>query len=119
MITDAKDILYLVLAFCVLWFTIFVCWLLYYFIAIMREARGMAQDVRDRLNRVAAGIEALKEKFEHSLHVFSGIAEGIKYVGSYLSERRSARRAAPRKKKADKVKEEAEEEDAAEEEDTV
>ncbi len=114
MITDAKDILYLVLAFCVLWFTIFVCWLLYYFIAIMREARGMAQDVRDRLNRIAAGFEALKEKFEHSLHVFSGIAEGIKYVGSYLSERRAVGKSPSKKKKQAKVENEEETEGESE-----
>lgn len=106
MVADAKDILYLVLAFCVLWFTIFVCWLLYYFIAIMRETRGMAKDVRDQMNRLMSIFDGLKEKFERSLNIFSGIAEGVKYVGSYLMDRHGERRASsPRRKKA-KVEEE-------------
>ena len=108
MITDTKDILYLVLAFCVLWFTIFVCWLLYYFIAIMRETRGMAKDVRDQMNRLMSIFDGLKEKFERSLNIFSGIAEGVKYVGTYLMDRRSSRRAPPKRKKQEK-EEEAEE----------
>ena len=109
MITETKDILYLVLAFCVLWFTIFVCWLLYYFIAIMREMKGTANDVRERINRVMSALDTLKEKFERSLNIFAGIAEGIKYVGSYVMDRRSERRtSSPHKKKAQKAKEEAE-----------
>ncbi|MBI2552255.1 hypothetical protein HYW17_03095 [Candidatus Uhrbacteria bacterium] len=107
MVADAKDILYLVLAFCVLWFTIFVCWLLYYFIAIMREARGMTEDVREKINKALGIFESLKEKLERSLSIFSGIAEGVKYVGSYLMDRRSERRASPRRKKHEKMKEEA------------
>ncbi|MBI4135896.1 hypothetical protein HY477_04160 [Candidatus Uhrbacteria bacterium] len=110
MIGDTKDILYLVLAFCVLWFTIFVCWLLYYFIAIMREARGMTKDVREKINKALGIFESLKEKFERSLNMFAGIAEGVKYVGSYLMDRRSERRARPKKKKPEKEEENSSEE---------
>ena len=118
MITETKDIFYLVLAFCVLWFTIFVCWLLYYFIAIMRETRGIAKDAREKMNRIMGAFDTLKEKFERSLNIFAGIAEGVKYVGSYLMDRRSERRANPSKrKKPEKVREEAEEGNASEEED--
>lgn len=103
MITETKDIFYLVLAFCVLWFTIFVCWLLYYFISIMREARGMTKDMREKVNHAMGIFDALKEKLERSFNMFAGIAEGIKYVGSYLMDRRAAaRRAGPKKKKQEK-----------------
>lgn len=105
MISDTKDILYLVLAFCVLWFTIFVCWLLYYFIAIMREARGMTKDLREQVSRFLSIFDTLKEKFERSLNIFAGIAEGVKYVGSYLMDRRSSRRSAPKRKKQEKGEE--------------
>jgi len=111
MITETKDILYLVLAFCVLWFTIFVCWLLYYFIAIMREMRGMTKDMRDKVNHVMGIFDSLKEKLERSFNMFAGIAEGIKYVGSYVMDRRSARRSAPKKKKQEKEEDQTEEEE--------
>ncbi|OGL66221.1 hypothetical protein A3J03_04410 [Candidatus Uhrbacteria bacterium RIFCSPLOWO2_02_FULL_46_25] len=114
MISDAKDIFYLVLAFSVLWFTIFVCWLLYYFISIMREARGMTKDVREKINKALGIFESLKEKFERSLNVFAGIAEGVKYVGSYLMDRRGERKTT--KKKKHEKKEEAETEGEEEKE---
>ena len=107
MVSDAKDILYLVVAFSVLWFTIFVCWLLYYFIAIMREARGMTKDVREKMNRFLSAFDSLKEKFEKSMGIFSGIAEGVKYVGSYLMDRRGERKTI-KKKKHEKKEEEGE-----------
>ena len=106
MVADAKDILYLVLAFCVLWFTIFVCWLLYYFIAIMREARGMTKDVREQVRRFMGALDTFKEKFERSLNIFSGIAEGVKYVVSYLMDRRPSRRSAPKKRKHEQEEDE-------------
>lgn len=105
MISDTQDILYLVLAFCVLWFTIFVCWLLYYFIAIMREARGTVKDLRERISRITAALEEIKEKFTSSLAIFSGLADGVKFVMNYLTERRTAHRAAPKKRKTVKVEE--------------
>lgn len=105
MIAETQDILYLVLAFCVLWFTIFVCWLLYYFIAIMREARGTVRDLRERVSRITAALEEIKEKFSSSLAIFSGLADGVKFVMNYLTERRSSHRAPPKKRKTVKVEE--------------
>lgn len=105
MLTDTKDILYLVLAFCVLWFTIFVCWLLYYFIAIMRETRGTVRDMRERISRITAALEEIKEKFTSSLSIFSGLADGLKFVMNYLTDRRASHRAPPKKRKAVKVEE--------------
>lgn len=109
MISDTKDILYLVLAFCVLWFTIFVCWLLYYFISIMREARGMTKDVRERLGRIGAALEEIKEKFSSSLSIFSALADGVKYVVGHVMDRKGDRRSPPRKKKHAEEGEEREE----------
>ena len=103
MITETKDIFYLVLAFCVLWFTIFVCWLLYYFISIMREARGMTRDAREQVRRFMDALDMLKEKFERSLNMFAGIVEAIKYAAGYVMDRRGERKSASKKKKKEKV----------------
>ena len=116
MIGDAKDVLYLVLAFCVLWFTIFVCWLLYYFIAIMREMRGTARDFRERLQKIGSALEEIKEKFTSSLSIFSGLADGVKYVVGYLVDRRNEHRttAPPKRKKHEKKVAEVQPSDEAE-----
>lgn len=116
MIADTKDILYLVLAFCVLWFTIFVCWLLYYFIAIMRDTRGMVKDVRDKIRKIDEAVRVVREKVEKSLSVFSVLADGFKYALKFLGEGGYLRRksGAGKKKKSGKVKKD-ETEEAVEE----
>lgn len=70
----------------------------------------MTKDMREKVNHVMGIFDSLKEKFERSLNMFAGIAEGIKYVGSYVMDRRSSRRSAPKRKKQEK-EEEAEEEE--------
>lgn len=108
MIADTKDILYLVLAFCVLWFTIFVCWLLYYFIAIMRDTRGIVKDVRDKVKKIDEAIRVVREKAEKTLSLFSVMADGFKYVMKFVGEGGYLRRSKSRpKKKSKKEKEEA------------
>ncbi len=78
----------------------------------MRETRGMTKDVREQVRRFMDALDTLKEKFERSLSMFAGLAEGVKYVGSYLMDRRSAaRRAGPKKKKQEKNDEQINEED--------
>ena len=59
----------------------------------------MTKDVREKMNRFMSALDALKEKFERSLNIFSSIAEGVKYVGSYLMDRRSERKTNPSKRK--------------------
>lgn len=65
----------------------------------MREMRGMTKDMRDKVNHVMGIFDSLKEKLERSFNMFSGIAEGIKYVGSYVMDRRSSARRSGQKKK--------------------
>lgn len=73
----------------------------------------MTKDMREKVNHVMGIFDGLKEKFERSLNIFAGIAEGVKYVGSYLMDRRSERRAsAPKRRKHEKIKEEADDKDA-------
>lgn len=115
MIADSKDILYLVLAFCVLWFTIFVCWLLYYFIAIMRDTRGMVKDVRDKIKKIDEAVRVVREKVEKSLSVFSVLADGFKYALKFLGEGGYFRHKASPKKKDKKTKKEKGMEEAVEE----
>ncbi|KKU13552.1 MAG: hypothetical protein UX17_C0014G0013 [Parcubacteria group bacterium GW2011_GWC2_45_7] len=110
MITETKDIFYLVLAFCVLWFTIFVCWLLYYFIAIMRDARGMVRDVREKISRIEEVAHLVKDKIEKSLSIFVVLADGFKYILQFLGERGRFNGRKTRKRKSEETRDEAREE---------
>jgi len=86
MLSTSKDLLYIVLAIAVLWLTIFSCWLLYYFIAIMREVKGSVRDVRDKIHRVDEALCHIKDKFEHSVSIFAVMGEAVKQMVGYLVE---------------------------------
>ena len=66
MINNSSDILYLVIAFCVLWLTIFMSWVIYYMAMILREFKKIIGDVRKKIELVESLIVALKEKLEHT-----------------------------------------------------
>lgn len=53
-VADSQDILFLVLAFCALWITAFLTWLLYYIISLTRQA-----------HRTMIGIKELYQKIEN------------------------------------------------------
>lgn len=114
---SSKDILYLVLAFSVLWFTAFVCWGLYYLISIMRDASRMIAEIRDRLHAIDEAVRGVREKFEGALGSLGVAAGGIKMVMSYLAKRKDKMKekaveaARTIKKKVKKMKERLEEDE--------
>ncbi|HTK60257.1 MAG TPA: hypothetical protein VL283_03585 [Candidatus Baltobacteraceae bacterium] len=107
---SSKDILYLVLAFCILWFTAFLCWALYYVITILRDASNAVSEIRDRIAAIDDAVRMVREKVESSLGSFGVAATGFKMISSYLAKRKEkavekAERVADKiKKKVSKVK---------------
>lgn len=83
MIETSKDLLYIVIAFCVLWFTIFLCWVLYYFAMILRQANNMIKEWRERISKIEKFFHAVKGKFEN----IGMILEGARKVIDYIKDR--------------------------------
>ena len=69
MIETSKDILFLVIAFCVLWITVFLCWMFYYVTRILKNANAIAEEFRSRLQILTEAINYVRGKVEniHSL----------------------------------------------------
>ncbi len=82
MLETSKDVLFIILAFCILWLTIFVSWLLYYLIKMFREA-GKAIDTAYEF------IDSLKEKLEKSTSHLLLIAELLKKGMDFMKERKN------------------------------
>jgi len=85
---SSKDILFLVLAFCALWFTAFVCWALYYVITILRDASNAVSEIRDRIAAIDDAVRMVREKVESSLGSFGIAATGLKMLSGYLAKRK-------------------------------
>ena len=99
---SSKDILYLVLAFCALWFTAFVCWLLWYVISIIRDVSRVVEEIHEKISAIDHAVRSAKEKFETYFGSFGVAAAGIKMLGSYL-EKRKDKTAAKVKVAAEKI----------------
>lgn len=57
---EAKDILLIVLAFCALWFTAFVCWLIYQVARILRNVNDVVEDVHETLGKMERALAGIR-----------------------------------------------------------
>lgn len=89
MFDTSKDILYLVLAFCILWLTIFMCWLLYYFISIVGGVRKIVKSLADKIEKIDRLIETLKDKIEHSTSYLMIIMESVSKLMDYFKNKKN------------------------------
>jgi hypothetical protein len=73
----SKDVLFIILAFAVLWLAIFLSWALYYLICILRDARDTVHGVRRAANAIESAAGHFKGKFESLLNIVSVMGEGF------------------------------------------
>lgn len=66
MIDTSKDLLYVVLAFSILWLTVFISWMLYYVIMTLRQINQLVTSFKEKVDKVSRVMEKIKEKFEGS-----------------------------------------------------
>lgn len=68
----------MVKAFAILWIALFTGWFIYYLAMTAREGYLMMRGMRERISKVDAIIDSVKEKIEHSTSYLLLIGEGIK-----------------------------------------
>ncbi len=86
MLQSSQDLLYIVLAFCVLWFTIFLCWALYYVIMFLRDVRNTSETIRD----TARGIKDKINSFGTAAAVaVTGLTEALHFIQEHRTSKSS------------------------------
>ncbi|HPI67139.1 MAG TPA: hypothetical protein PKZ16_01155 [bacterium] len=88
MLATSKDLLYLVLAFCVLWVTVFFCWLLYYFISIVGGMRKIVKSVESKIEKIDRLIDLFKDKIENSTNYLFMMVESVGKLMDYLKNKK-------------------------------
>ena len=58
------DILYIVLAFCALWFTAAMFWFFYQLATVLKNVNDTISDARDKMNKIEEVLNLICEKFE-------------------------------------------------------
>ncbi|MEK7173414.1 MAG: hypothetical protein AAB740_05605 [Patescibacteria group bacterium] len=73
MLETSKDILYLVIAFCVLWITVFLCWMFFYVAKILKSANQIVEEFRARLQLLTEALNFIRGKVDN-IHSLLGVA---------------------------------------------
>ncbi len=74
----SKDVLFIVLAFAVLWLAIFLSWAIYYLIGILKDARDTIHGVKKAATAIESAAGHLKGKFESLLNIVSVMGDGFR-----------------------------------------
>ncbi len=77
---ETQDILYIVLMFCALWFTAFMCWLIFQIVSVVRRAHAVLEGVERKIDLLERSVSAIKAKFETGASMFSTVVGGLKSV---------------------------------------
>lgn len=80
MFTSSKDVLFLIISFCVLWVTFFLCWMFYYLMRLLRNANEIVEEFRIRLQALTEAINYIRDKVEHMsglMTLITGGASGL------------------------------------------
>jgi len=77
-LASTKDVLFIVLAFAVLWLAIFLSWAIYYLIGILKDARDTVHGIKKAADAVEAAAGQVKSKFGSFMNIASIGAEGMK-----------------------------------------
>jgi len=78
MINSSQDLLLIILSFCVLWFTVFLCWLLYQAAKVLRNANNIIENVTAKLELISDAVHYIQDKID-------GISSNVGVVGKMAS----------------------------------
>ena len=107
-----QQLLYLVLSICIVWATVFLCWLLYQAGKVLKNTNKIMDSVIEKLEDISDAVTFMQSKMEHvSKHMSSmtGLLGGVveKFVvskiatklGNNLEERMEKKKKATSKKR--------------------
>ncbi|MEK7665348.1 MAG: hypothetical protein AAB337_00520 [Patescibacteria group bacterium] len=88
---ESKDILFFVLAFCVLWFTLFLSWLIWQVASILRNVNDVIGEAKEKLGLIEKAITGIRERFEKTTSIFGAIAIGVEKIVEYALEKKRSK----------------------------
>jgi len=92
------EILYIVLAFCVLWISAVVFWLLWQVASIMRRANDTIGLVQETLAKMESAIDGIRKKFDSTGAALGAVVHTTGKAVEYLIEKKMNKPSAPHKK---------------------
>src|SRR3989338_910410 len=96
MLNSGQDLLYIVLSLCLLWFTVFLCWLLYQAGRVLRNANRMVEHVLHKLELIADAMKFMRDRVDSltgSMGTITGLGANLveKFVVGSIAKKMETR----------------------------
>ena len=106
---SSQDLLYIVLSLCILWFTVFLCWLLYQAARVLKNANDIIENLTQKLELIADAVEFMRKKMDNvagHMGVVSKVATGLvdRFVLGKLADKLEEKVTKVKSKKATRKK---------------
>ena len=92
MLETSLDLLYIIIAFCILWLTIFICWWLFYIVMIIRRVYQITKTIKEKLKLIDELTQTAKNKLEHASLYVDLAAQGIGKIIGYIKNKKTERK---------------------------
>ena len=89
MLESSKDLLFIVLAICAIAFTTFACWLLYYFIAMVKDVYQITKGIKKKIDLVDDILKTIKEKINSTASYVGLIFGSLEKIVGYFQQRKT------------------------------
>jgi len=96
---QSQDILYIVLAFCALWVTAFMCWLIWQIAMILKNVNDTMSEAREKMAKIEEAITGIRGKFEKATVGLSFIADSVRKVVEYAIDKKIDKKAEKKSRK--------------------
>jgi len=99
MLESSKDVLLIVLAFCVLWLTLFMSWGIYYVVMMLRNTNKVMTGIREKMVLVDSILKLVKDKLEKTSSHMGMMADSAIKLAGYFVEQKKKESAKGKKKR--------------------
>lgn len=99
MFETSKDLFFIVLSFCVLWLTVFICWMLYYVAMLLKQGYDMTRRFQSLVEKISGIVDVAKGKFEKSTSHLGILADSVGQLVKFFIARSAQPAASPKTKR--------------------
>ncbi len=92
------DILYIVLAFCALWLTAAIFWLVYQVALIIKNVNDAVHTATDAIGKIEVAISAIRSKFDSTSATLGTVLGATTKLVDYVLEKKEKKPSRSRKK---------------------
>jgi uncharacterized protein YoxC len=85
------EILYIVLAFCVLWLSAAMFWLIWQVANILKNVNSFLDEAKHTLEKIENSISSIRDRVEHMTSASRVVFDGLKAVVDYVVDRKRAK----------------------------